>query len=135
MNYKELLEPHRTLLFQLVESYREYGKSSGVIPFSVTRLGVGLVLFPGGGDAERRFGNYTLVNLRSLEKEGYINCLVLEHHMPSITLTKQASDYYDHIQKPRWRRSMIDVWDKTEKYWLSLIFGVLGGILIGLLGW
>ena len=135
MKYKELLEPHQTLLFQLVEVYREHAvSSSGVIPF-FDELGVGLVLYPSGGDAELRLKRYTLANLSVLEKEGHIDCLVPEGYMPGIALTPQALDYYDYMHSPPWRRRISDAWDKTEKYWLALLFGLLGGFLGGWCAW
>ena len=129
MKYKEVPEPHQTLLFQLVEVYREHAVSgSGIIPF-IDELGVGLVLYPGGGDAELRLERYTLANLSFLEKEGHIDCLMPEGYMPGIALTPQASDYYDYMHSPPCRRWVSDAWDKTEKHWLSLLFGLIGGAL------
>jgi len=77
MKYKEVPEPHRRLLFTLVEVYREHAESStGLIPF-VDELGTGLILYP-GGKAEQKPGPYTRENLRFLESNGY-----LTYRMPS----------------------------------------------------
>jgi len=129
MKYKEVLEPHQTLLFQLVEVYREHAESSsGVIPF-VDELGVGLVLYPGGGDAELGLESYTLANLSFLEEEGYVSCQKLEGYVPGITLKPEAFYYYKYSHYPALWQKALDFWDKTEKYWLSLLVGGIGGLL------
>lgn len=47
----------------------------------------------------------------------------------SVILKQSAFDYYDYTQKPKVLRLAIDLWDKTQTHWLSLLFGFLGGLM------
>ncbi len=135
MKYEKLPEPHRSLLFKLVEVYRKRAEPfSGLIPFYEDGLGIVLYLEPDG--IEYRPG-MTREHLELLDEYDYIDPLGLDR--PSsrwrIAVTQQALDYYNYMHYPAWRRWLSDVWDKTEKYWLSLLFGLLGGFLGGWLAW
>jgi hypothetical protein len=132
MKYKQLPEPHRSLLFRLVEIYKTYAEpSSGLITF-IDEMGTGLVVHLGKAVEAERLGPYTSENLRFLEKVGYVDWGKPDHHTPWIVPMQEAFDYYNYSHYPAWRRRAIDVWDKTETHWLSLLFGLLGGLLSGL---
>jgi hypothetical protein len=135
VKYQKVPEPHQTLLFKLVEVHRKHAESnSGVIPFYEQRKGrEGLVLYP-SGYLQQTIESYTFVNLRFLEKVGYLSCEEPDRPEHWIVLLPEAFDYYDYMHSPARRRWISDVWDKTERYWFALLFGLLGGLLSGVLG-
>ena len=131
MKYKEVPEPHRSLLFQLVEIDEGQPTPTGLIPVREI-LESGLILWE-GEPGTRFVSDYTLDNLRVLEKDGYITYLTSPGCDPKISLTSNAIAYHKYSQYPWWRRLAIDAWDKTEKHLLSLFFGLLGGIAFELI--
>lgn len=133
MKYQEVLEPHRTLLFRLVEIYRERGEaSSGLMPFR--GVPTGILVYP--RTDRLTLEAYSVTSLDVLERRGYLTIFRFTAPSPDqMALRKEALDYYDYSHSPVWRRRISDVWDKTEKHWLSLLFGLLGGFLGGCLAW
>jgi len=129
MKYKEVPEPHRSLLFQLVEVYREHAEpTSGGIPFQEYGPACKLMLY------DQLLDRYSSSNLHFLEKLGYLTIQPWRiDGVDCIGLRKEALDYYDYMQSPSWRRWISDVWEKTEKHWMSLLFGLLGGIVFELI--
>ena len=133
MKYKEVPEPHRSLLFRLVEIDEGRPTPTGLIPVR-EMLGGGLALWE--GEPGMRFvPDYALDNLRVLEKDGYITYLTSPGCDPKISLTSDAIDYHKYMHSFALWRFIIDVWDKTEKYWLALLFGLIGGAVPGLIRW
>jgi len=129
MKYRKLVKEYRSLLFQLVEIRREQATPSGVIPVE-EQWEEGLLLWP-GQSAERFLRFYTLKDLVVLDEVGYIiyqpSTPNVPIDVPCMALTQEAFDYYDYSHSSVLRRWISDVWDKTEKHWLTLFFGWLGG--------
>lgn len=131
MKYEKLPEPHRSLLFKLVEVYRKRAEPfSGLIPFYEDGLGIVLYLEPDG--IEYRPG-MTREHLELLDEYDYIDPLGLDR--PSsrwrIAVTQQALDYYDYMHSPAWRQRWNDFWYLTGPYWLKAVIG----LVFTLLGW
>ena len=131
MKYTKVPEPHRSLLFRLVEIHREHGEtSSGLIPFQSYGPAGTLVLY-----SNTVLERYTSSNLHVLEKHGYLDIQPWRiDSVSSFSLRQEAFDYYKYMYSSALWRFIIDVWDKTEKYWLALLFGLIGGALPELAG-
>lgn len=75
---------------------------------------------------------YTLKDFVVLDEVGYIiyqpSTPNVPIDVPCIGLTQEAFDYYDYRHSRGWRRWISDVWDKTEKHWLTLLFGWVAGV-------
>lgn len=92
-------------------------------------VGLGLILYPGTAREFSPKGSYSSSNLLLLEKLGY---LTIQHYPfggNCIALTPQAFDYYKYSHHPILWQKALDFWEKTEKYWLSLLVGGIGGLL------
>jgi len=92
MKYTKVPEPHRSLLFRLVEIYREHAEpTSGVIPFWEYGPARKLMLY------DKLLDRYSSSNLHFLEDLGYLT--ILPWRIDSVdgtVLKQQALNYYDY---------------------------------------
>ena len=131
MKYTKVPEPHRSLLFRVVEIYREHAEpTSGIIPFQEYGPARKLMLY------DQVLDRYCSSNLHFLKDLGYLTILRWRiDSVDGIVPKQQALNYYDYSHSRVWRRWLTDFWDLTGPHWLKLLFTLLGTLLGGILGW
>jgi hypothetical protein len=127
MRYTKVPEPHRSLLFRLAEIYRAQAESTSGLIFLDSRGGKELLYRSAPQSDKWHSLPYTRNNLDFLQELDYMTYTSESAPYFRVALKQEALDYYDYMHSPTWRRWISDVWDKTEKYWLALVFGWIGG--------
>ena len=130
---QQIPEPHQSLLFRLVEVYRDSAERDTGLVYFVEELGGGLVLLQ-NSPSEERLNGRSIEHLRFLQSLGFIRLSDSPNQLPSFIVLQDALDYYKYYHRPRAIRWLVRVWEKTETHWLSLIFGMVGGLLLQLMG-
>lgn len=130
---QQIPEPHQSLLFRLVEVYRDSAERDTGLVYFVEELGGGLVLLQ-NSPSEERLNGRSIEHLRFLQSLGFIRLSDSPNQLPSFIVLQDALDYYKCYHRPRAIRWLVRVWEKTETHWLSLIFGMVGGLLLQLMG-
>lgn len=130
---QQIPEPHQSLLFRLVEVYRDSAERDTGLVYFVEELGGGLVLLQ-NSPSEERLNGRSIEHLRFLQSLGFIRLSDSPNQLPSFIILQDAFDYYKYYHCPRAIRWLVRVWEKTETHWLSLIFGMVGGLLPQLMG-
>lgn len=130
---QQIPEPHQSLLFRLVEVYRDSAERDTGLVYFVEELGGGLVLLQ-NSPSEERLNGRSIEHLRFLQSLGFIRLSDSPNQLPSFIVLQDALDYYKYYHHPRAIRWLVRVWEKTETHWLSLIFGMVGGLLLQLMG-